>query len=136
LRSAVIGIGIALFIICFPHRLAQAQAAPAGLVIAPARIDFGSQAINSQSAPTAITVSNHASVPVTLEEVLSSGIDFLAQNNCAHQLAPEAECSIQISFKPAIPGDRTGILQITASDSASSHFIPLSGIGNPAATGQ
>jgi hypothetical protein len=125
-----------LFIICFPHGLAQTPAAPAGLVIAPTKIDFGSQAINSQSAPIVITISNHASVRVTLEEILSSGIDFLALNNCGKQLAPEAECSIQISFTPAIPGDRTGILQITASDSASSHFIPLSGIGNPAATGQ
>jgi hypothetical protein len=95
------------------------------------KIDFGAQAINSQSAPIAIaiTISNHAGVPVTLEEILSSGIDFSTQNNCAQQLAPRAECSIQISFKPAILGDRTGILQITASDSASSHFIPLTGKG-------
>ena len=127
MRSALIG--VVLFIICFPHGLAQSPAAPAGLVIAPTMIDFGSQAINSQSAPIAITISNHASLPVTLEEILASGIDFSAQNNCGKQLAPGAECSIQVSFRPAIPGDRTGILQLTASDSASSHFIPLSGKG-------
>ena len=127
MRSALIE--IALFIICLPHGLAQTQAAAAGLAIAPKKIDFGSQAINSQSAPIAITISNHASVTVTLEEILTSGIDFSAQNNCGKQLASQAECSIQISFRPAIPGDRTGILQITASDSASSHFIPLSGKG-------
>jgi P pilus assembly chaperone PapD len=118
-----------LLIICFPHGLAQTQAAAAGLIIAPTRIDFGAQEINSQSAPIAVTISNHASVPVTLEEILPSGIDFTTQNNCGQQLAPGAECSIQMSFKPAIPGDRTGILQITASDSASSHFIPLAGKG-------
>jgi hypothetical protein len=117
-----------LFTICFPHGLAQTQAAT-GLIIAPTKIDFGSQTINSQSAPVAITISNHASVPVALEEILSSGIDFSTQNNCGQQLSPGAECSIQISFKPAIPGDRTGIVQITASDSASSHFIPLAGKG-------
>jgi Abnormal spindle-like microcephaly-assoc'd, ASPM-SPD-2-Hydin len=117
-----------LLIIGSPHGLAQTQAA-AGLVIAPTRIDFGSQPINSQSAPMAITISNHASVPVTLEGILPSGIDFSTQNSCAKQLAAGAECSIQISFKPAVPGDRTGILQITASDSTSSHFIPLTGKG-------
>jgi hypothetical protein len=121
-------LGIVLVIISFPQGLAQTQAA-SGLVIAPTRIDFGSQAINSQSAPIAITISNHAGVPVTLEEILSSGIDFSAQNSCTQQLLPGAECSVQISFKPAIMGDRIGILQITASDSTSSHFIPLTGKG-------
>jgi Abnormal spindle-like microcephaly-assoc'd, ASPM-SPD-2-Hydin len=126
LRSTLTG--IVLLIICLPPGLAQTQGT-AGLVIAPTRIDFGSQAISSQSALIAITISNRASVPVTLEEILASGIDFSAQNNCGKQLAPGAECSIQISFKPAIPGDRTGILQITASDSANSHFVPLTGKG-------
>ena len=118
-----------LFTICSPHGLAQTPAAPGGLVIVPTMIDFGSLAVNSQSALIAITISNRATVPVTLEEILASGIDFSTQNNCGKQIAPGAECSIQISFRPAIPGDRTGILQITASDSPSSHFIPLTGKG-------
>jgi len=118
-----------LFIICSPHALSQTQAASPGLAIAPMQIDFGSQAINSPSAPVTVTISNRSTVPITFEEILSSGIDFTAQNNCGKQLAPGAECSQRISFKPAIPGDRTGILQITASDSTSSHFIPLSGKG-------
>ena len=121
--------GAVLIVICFPHALTQTQAAVAELLISPSRIDFGSQAINSQSTPVTITISNQLSFPVILEEILSSGIDFAAQNNCGKELAPGAECSIKISFKPVIPGDRTGILQITASDSASSHFIPLTGRG-------
>jgi len=127
LRGALTG--AVLIVICFPHALAQTQAAVAELLISPSRIDFGSQAINSQSVPVAITISNQSSFPVTLEEILSSGIDFSTQNNCGKELAPGAECSIEISFKPAITGDRAGIVQITASDSASSHFIPLTGRG-------
>jgi hypothetical protein len=122
-------IAIVLLCIPFPQGLAQIQASAIALMIAPSRIDFGPQPMNSESRPVTITISNRASTPVTLEEILSSGIDFSSQNNCGKQLAPGTGCSIQISFKPAIAGDRTGILQITASDSASSHFIPLSGIG-------
>jgi hypothetical protein len=122
-------IAIVLLCIPFPQGLAQIQASAIALMIAPSRIDFGPQPMNSESRPVTITISNRASTPVTLEEILSSGIDFSSQNNCGKQLAPGTGCSIQISFKPAIAGDRTGILQITASDSASSHFIPLSGTG-------
>jgi hypothetical protein len=118
-----------LLLIVSLYGLAQTERPAAGLTIAPSKIDFPPQMVNSQSAPIAITISNDSTVPITLEEILPSGIDFSAQNNCGKQLAPGGECSIQISFKPAIPGDRTGILQITASDSASSHFIPLTGKG-------
>ena len=127
LKSALIA--IVLLCIPFPQAFAQTQASAIPLIIVPTKIDFGPQPMNSESRPVTITITNRASTPVTLEEILSSGIDFSLQNNCGKQLAPGTGCSVQISFTPAIAGDRTGILQITASDSASSHFIPLSGIG-------
>lgn len=121
---------IAIILLWIPVLDGLAQApVPAQLVIAPDKIDFGRQPMNSQSQPAAVTITNRSSTPITLEEILSSGIDFPSQNGCGKQLASGDSCSIQISFKPAITGDRTGILQITASDSPNSHFVPLSGTG-------
>jgi archaellum component FlaF (FlaF/FlaG flagellin family) len=111
------------------HGSAQTQSTQAQLIIAPNKLDFGRQPLNSQSQPVTITITNRGSTPITLEEILSSGIDFPSQNGCGKELAPGASCSIQISFRPAITGERTGILQITASDSPNSHFVPLSGTG-------
>jgi len=118
---------IALSHIIFVCGLAQTQPT-AGLSISPTKIDFGQQVVNSQSQPVTITISNRSQAPVAIQEILSSGIDFRSQNNCAGQLAAESQCTILVSFKPVIVGDRTGILQITA-DSPKSHFIPLTGTG-------
>ena len=44
-------------------------------------------------------------------------------------LVPDAQCTIQVFFKPVIPGPRIGNLDIMGSDPASPHFIALNGIG-------
>ena len=126
MRIALAAIALS-YIICICG-FAQTQPA-AGLSIRPTKVDFGQQVVNSQSQPVTITISNRSPVPVAIQEILSSGIDFPSQNNCAGQLAVESQCTILVSFKPVIVGDRTGILQITASDSPKSHFIPLTGTG-------
>ena len=128
MRLALVAIALSYMIsIC---GFAQTQPASSGLSINPTKVDFGRHAVNSQGQPVTIILSNRSQAPVAIQEILSSGIDFRSQNNCAEQLAAESQCTILVSFKPVIVGDRIGILQITASDSPNSHFIPLGGIGN------
>ena len=107
----------------------QNQPKRAALIIYPSKAAFAPQPLNSQSQPVTITVSNGSTAPVSMQEILASGIDFPSQNDCGNQLAPGAQCQVLIFFKPVISGDRNGILQITASDSPESHFVPLTGIG-------
>lgn len=123
LASAVLFLAI-----CVPPVLAQDKATP-GLSITPEKVTFPQQAVETTSQPLAITITNASSSPVTFEEIVPSGIDFLAQNNCQEQLAAAAECTIQVQFKPAESGDRTGILEIVATDSANPHLVPLTGVG-------
>ena len=127
MRLALVAIALSYMISIYGF--AQTQPASSGLSINPTKVDFGRHAVNSQS-QVPVTLSNRSQAPVAIQEILSSGIDFRSQNNCAEQLAAESQCTILVSFKPVIVGDRIGILQITASDSPNSHFIPLGGIGN------
>lgn len=107
-----------------------AQTQPAsGLRITPEKIDFGKQAVGSQAQSVIVSVVNPTTAPIKIQEILASGIDFPSQNGCGNELAAGAQCTVAIAFKPLIAGSREGILQITASDAANSHFVPLTGTG-------
>lgn len=105
------------------------SALAASLTITPAKVEFGVQAVNSESPAATITLSNDLGQSVQLSEIIASGIDFVASNDCKTELAAGARCSIQVRFKPLIQGDRTGIVEIVASDSENPHFVPLTGKG-------
>lgn len=76
-----------------------------------------------------LTISNPGGAAVRVHQILSSGIDFSATNNCGNEIAAGSECSVQVIFKPAISGERLGSLQIVASDAGSPHVVPLTGTG-------
>ena len=105
------------------------QTSAAGLQISAARIDFGEAAVGSESPPHPITLTNSTKSNVIMEEIITSGIDFSQKNDCSQTLAPGAQCTIQVFFKPVITAPRSGNLGVTGSDPASPHFIALNGIG-------
>jgi len=108
---------------------AQAQSPPNALVITPPNVSFGQQSVASQSAPVQITVRNASNSAIHFNQILSSGIDFESRNNCGSDLEAGAQCTVQVSFKPAISGERMGALEIAASDAGSPHYVPLLGTG-------
>ena len=118
--------GVLLLALC---PLSQAQNPPDVLIISPPNIEFGRQSVASRSAPVRITVRNPSGSTIHLEQIISSGIDFESRSNCGNELSAGAECSVQVTFKPAISGDRWGAIAIAASDSGSPHYVPLSGTG-------
>jgi hypothetical protein len=109
--------------------LTHGQMAAASLQVSPTHLDFGMQVVGSESRPEIITVSNPTSATITLAEVIASGIDFHEKSDCGKDLAPGAHCTIEVSFEPAISGQRIGSVYITASDSGSPHFVALVGTG-------
>jgi hypothetical protein len=121
--GAVVAFGAALLI------RVHSQTTPVGLQISATRIDFGEAAVGSESAPHALTLTNSTKSNVAIEQIITSGIDFSQENDCRQTLAPGAQCTIQVFFKPAIPGPRIGNLVVTGSDPASPHFIALNGTG-------
>jgi len=106
-----------------------AQNQPDALVISPQKVAFGKQLVASESAPVEITVRNASNSAIHFNQIISSGIDFESRNNCGLELAAGAECTVRVSFKPAISGDRMGAIAIAASDSGSPHYVPLAGTG-------
>ncbi|MGH9517702.1 MAG: hypothetical protein ACRD3P_18710 [Terriglobales bacterium] len=112
----------------FP-RTSLAQTPPSGLRVSVTEIDFTETAVGSQSPAHTITLSNPAQSKIDLTQILTAGIDFSEKHDCAQVLDPRALCTIQVFFKPAIPGPRNGSLVITGSDPASPHFIALTGTG-------
>jgi P pilus assembly chaperone PapD len=106
-----------------------AQTPPAGLQISATKLDFGEAAVDSESPAQNITLSNPTQSNITMEQIIASGIDFTQKNDCGQALAPGAQCTIQVFFKPMISGLRLGNLDVMGSDPASPHFIPLTGTG-------
>jgi hypothetical protein len=106
------------------------QTVPTGLQISPDAIDFGEAHVNSDTPPRTITLSNPTKSNITMAQIIISGIDFSEKHDCGPALAPSAQCTIQVSFKPAIPGPRIGNLDVMGSDATSPHFIALNGIGD------
>ena len=109
-------------------RLSYSQTPPAELQISPGSVDFGEAQVDSDSPPQ-ITLSNPTKSNISMQQVITSGIDFSEKHDCGQRLAPGAQCTIQLSFKPAISGPRIGNLDVMGSDPASPHFIALTGIG-------
>jgi hypothetical protein len=107
----------------------HSQTSLPGLQVSTAKVDFGEVPVDSENPPRAVTLSNPTQSNITLEQIITSGIDFSQKNDCGQTLAPGAQCTIQVFFKPATSGPRIGNLDIMGSDPTSPHFIALNGIG-------
>jgi len=129
LKARLLSTVCIFFSIWVMQGLTHGQMAAASLQVSPTHLDFGMQVVGSESRPQVIAVSNPTSLTITLAEVIASGIDFPEESDCGKDLAAGAHCTIQVSFKPAISGQRSGSVYITASDSGSPHFVALAGTG-------
>jgi len=99
------------------------------LIMSPAKLDFGTQPVGTTSQPKTATLANTGTSTVTIRDVLPSGIDFAQTNTCRGDLAPGANCAIEVRFTPAITGPRFGSVMILDSDPGSPHTLDLSGTG-------
>ncbi|HXM63383.1 MAG TPA: FG-GAP-like repeat-containing protein [Terriglobales bacterium] len=96
--------------------------------ISPASLNFGSQGVDTTSAPQTITISNSSNVVFNIASIVASG-NFSQTNNCVGSLAIGARCSVNVIFAPATTGLLTGAITITDNTKVSPVAIPLSGTG-------
>jgi Abnormal spindle-like microcephaly-assoc'd, ASPM-SPD-2-Hydin/PQQ-like domain len=94
--------------------------------IAPSSLSFGGLVVGSNSAAQMVTVTNSGSVMFNIARITPSG-DFSQTNDCGSGLAPGANCTIGVVFKPTEAGNLAGTLLIE--DAAGSHQTNLSGTG-------
>ncbi|MBV9183165.1 MAG: choice-of-anchor D domain-containing protein [Acidobacteria bacterium] len=108
--------------------IAPPAASAASLALTPEQVDFSVQRVNTESQPATVTLSNETDQTIQLNEIIPSGIDFSTTHDCQARLPPKSQCSIQIRFKPLIPGERIGIVEVVASDGYP-YLVRLSGKG-------
>lgn len=99
------------------------------LKIEPRKLDFGSQAVDTPSAPVMATLSNASAAVVRLLDITASGIDFSETNNCGEAIQPGTACEIQVVFRPAITGTRFGVLSVIVSNPGTPYYVGLTGVG-------
>jgi hypothetical protein len=97
--------------------------------------NFGTQKVNTSSAPKAITLSNPGLTALTINSnsiTISGGnsSDFSETNNCPASLAPKTSCTIDVAFKPTAKGLRSSSLVIIDNAFNNPQRISLSGTGN------
>lgn len=91
-------------------------------------VDFPSQPVSTTSAPEAVTLTNTGTAALTIDSIAISG-DFSQSNTCGASVAPSANCTINVTFTPAVIGTRSGALTISDNAASSPQIWPLTGTG-------
>ncbi len=115
-----------------PQPSTSGSTAPPTLSVTPSTpLSFASAVpVTAVSSTTqTVVIQNTGSSASSL--VLSLTGDFTDQTNCVAVLAVGASCNVILSFAPAQPGARTGLLGVTAGSGTSPAYVPLSGTGTP-----
>ena len=104
----------------------------AGILVVPAKLNFGSQIVSTTSNAQPITIMNTGSVTLTISNVASNG-DFVTSGDCA-SIPAGSNCSLAVAFTPTATGARTGMVTLTgdAGGGAQSQVINLSATGTAA----
>jgi hypothetical protein len=104
--------------------------------VIPASLNFGDQAVGTESATQQIEVSNTAdgTGPLVVGQVSLAGVGYdLAFDGCSGQsISPGDDCQIGVRFAPLAAGPAPATLQIPSNGSTSPVQTSLSGTGTAA----
>ena len=111
----------------FRSGLSKNPTAPA-VTLSGSIADFGSLDVGITSAAQSLTLTNSGSAPLNIRSITTTG-DFAATNTCSASVAPNASCSVLVTFRPTAAGARTGLLTIVDDAISGEVVIALSGTG-------
>jgi hypothetical protein len=95
--------------------------------------NFGTQKVNTSSAPNLVTLSNPGLTALAINGISISGAnpaDFSETNNCPASLPSRGSCTISVTFKPTAKGSRSASVVISDNTFNSGQRIFLSGTGD------
>jgi Cep192 domain 4 len=99
----------------------------------------GTQAQQTLSAPSAVTITNNGAAPLQISGLTFAGADpqdfLISSNGCMAQVAAGSSCTLGVSFAPQGTGTRTATLQIASNDPDSPASVALSGTGGQLPSG-
>jgi hypothetical protein len=100
------------------------------VTVSPAKLDFGSQTIGTQSKPQSVTVTNHGTTALNFSNIqIGDNFEFRQINNCGTQIAPGASCKIAATFAPFQLGKEGGHLTVSDDGGASPQTVFVNGTG-------
>jgi Abnormal spindle-like microcephaly-assoc'd, ASPM-SPD-2-Hydin len=100
--------------------------------LSPNSVTFGSQSVNTASAPQTIRLTNNGNTVLTITSISIAGAsagDFAQSNSCGTALPTSGSCLISVTFTPSATGIRTGVLTIMDNASNSPQTASLTGTG-------
>lgn len=98
------------------------------LVSNPSRLSFAELSTGSQSVAQSVTISNGGNAALTFSKINLTGnnaADFVQTNNCSASLAPGANCTISIVYKPTAEGPKMAAVSITGNFGTAPALIGL-----------
>ena len=96
--------------------------------VSPKLIAFPNQGVNSTSAAYSVTLLNNQSGTLTISSIQVPA-PFAQTNNCGTTLAPNAQCTISVTFAPTAKQYFSSSLVITDSAANSPQSVSLTGNG-------
>jgi dienelactone hydrolase len=91
---------------------------------------FGTQLLGIPSPAQSFTLSNYGLVALSIGSITVHGVDpgdFLQSHTCGTSLAPEASCTVSVTFKPTGVNARTASVSIADDATGSPQTVSLSG---------
>jgi phospholipase C len=90
---------------------------------APSPLQFPNTALgSSNSLPLTLTNTGTTAVSITSIGTIN---DYTSANNCGSSVAPQASCTISVTFTPTVSGARPATLTVVSSDPASPERVDL-----------
>jgi hypothetical protein len=103
-----------------------------GALLSPASLLFPDTTVGMPSAAAMFMLSNQGDAALTITKIQLTGTnlgDFAQTNTCGASVAPGANCSFSVTFKPTAGGLRTAAVTITDNAIGSPRNVVLSGNG-------
>ena len=102
------------------------------VTLSTTNIGFGSQATGTPSSPQPVTLTNTGTAQLNITGMSFTGLnsgDFAQTNDCGTSVAPNATCTINVTFAPATTGSRSASLSIVDNAPSTPQTVALSGTG-------
>jgi hypothetical protein len=108
-------------------------AANAVIGISPASLNFGNVLLNIASTPQLVTFTNNSTATLNFSQppdLAGAGdAEYSIGTSCGASLAPNASCTVTVSFLPTIEGPAPATLTFRDDDPSSPQVVPISGVG-------
>jgi hypothetical protein len=98
------------------------------LAISTPRLAFEEQTVGSSSAAKSIKVTNQGNAALSFTKIMLGGPDaaqFVQTNTCSSTLAPGADCSISVVYKPTAEGPKLAVLSLEGNFTSSATIIGI-----------